>query len=338
MGGSIPGEEMDRGAARSNRRGWPPAVGGALLLALVVVGGRAVAHQDAVEAPRVRGWRTPAPPEHAVDVVFVGDGYQKKHLSPSGKYWTDVNRYAKRFLEEPPMSWYRDSINVWAVFLESKDAGVDGDTALGCHFIDDRRVVFRNEKAVRAAVSLVPSADIALVMVNVERSGGCGTVLSPLDRGDPYFPAPTFSAQDTSSFDIALHELGHSFAGLADEYADSTVADEFPLPKDGKDLDFPNVTLASVLDATSPETIRKTAKWARFLDWKGADHWTWAYEGGYFREHGVYRPFPRCKMRDRGEPFCPLCCATFAQAICKTAGIDFDEAGYARKHPLQLWR
>jgi hypothetical protein len=320
------------------------AAGLALLLVLAAPSHVASGRGD---GPAVRAWLASGPPESSLDVVFVGDGYQRKHLAPEGKFWTDVKRYATRMTTEPPFSWYRARTNVRAVFLESLEEGCDPAptktkraTALGSEFdaADGRLLYFTNHAALARAVDAAGGADIALVMVNTERYGGAGTVLDEVKvRGKP-LPAPTFAAQDTPSFLIALHELGHSFAGLADEYVDPATARDYPLPKDGTDLPEPNVTLSAFLDRTDARSIARTAKWSHFLALPGASKPTWAHEGGYLRATGVWRPWPKCRMLVSEDPYCPICCEEVSKAIVRACGDSWDDAAWHKAHPLSLWK
>jgi hypothetical protein len=175
-------------------------------------------------------------------------------------------------------------------------------------------------------------------MVNVERYGGAGTSLPAIEvRGRP-LPAPTFASQDTASFLIAVHELGHSFATLADEYADPAMVGRRPLPTDGSDLPHPNATLPGHIDVTDFDSVARTAKWKHFLALPGARKHRGAHPGGYFREHGVYRPFVRCRMLSNGDPFCPVCCEEMAKGIHAACGLPWDDAEFHERHPLSLWR
>lgn len=300
------------------------------------------------EGPSVRTWLSSGPSERCVDVVFIGDGYQKKHLSPEGKYWIDVKRYASRLLEEAPFSWYRDKFNVRAVMLESTDEGCDDNekaekkrkTALGSTFDtrDGRLLYFTDAAALERAVKVAGPVDIAFVMVNTERYGGSGTVLAQVKVRDRPLPAPTFAARDTPSFLIAIHELGHSFAGLADEYDDPRAAITFPLPKGDADLAEPNVTLASHIDLKDRASLARTAKWAHFLKLPGGQKPAWAHEGGHFRLKGVYRPWPACKMLKTQDPYCPICCEEVAKAIFTACGEIWDDDAFHKAHPLSLWK
>lgn len=317
----------------------------AALFALVTLPFLVGSARGEAEGPKIRSWLDSGSPESHVDVLFVGDGYQRRHLSRSGKYWRDVNRYAKRFFEERPFAWCRKRCNVRALFVESKDAGCKGsskvddpDTALKSAFSGTRSLRFGDPAALHRLVEGAGPTDIVFVMVNTERYGGGGTTLRSMpSRGRP-LPAPTFSAQDTTSFLVAVHELGHSFARLADEYVEAGKDDRYPLPEGDRDLGYPNVTLASHIDRSSFESVAQSAKWKRFLALRGSKRWTWSYEGGYYRDRGVFRPFPRCMMNKLGDPFCPVCCEALARAVYETCGAAWDEAAYQKAHPLSLWR
>jgi len=316
----------------------------AAILALVAAAGAGRAEET---VPRVRAWLESGPPEKSFDVVFVGDGYTRADLVADGKFWKDVGRYAKRFLAEPPFCWYRAKTNVRAVFLESAEEGCLPDpaatkprTALGSFFDSPkgRLLTFRDHAALEAAVERAGQTDVVLVMVNTERYGGAGTVLeSVIVRGRP-LPAPTFAAQDTASFLIAVHELGHSFAGLADEYVDDAETSTFKLPKGDADLREANVTLAAFVDPAAKGGIRPTTKWAHFAKLPGGAEKSWAHEGGYYRAAGVFRPWPECRMRKRGDAFCPICCEEVSKAVQEAIGEPWDDAAWHVAHPLSLWR
>ncbi len=309
-----------------------------LVLLCLALGPVSLGEEEEEKKPRVRAWRETGPAEERVDIVFVGDGYQRRHLTRTGKFWRDVNRYARELFEERPFSTYKKLFNVYGVFLESKNVALKGETALGCYYASPRLLRFRDAKALVRALAAAPPPDIVFVMVNTEEMGGAGTSLGEIQRRGRPLPAPTFSARDTISFQTALHELGHSFAGLGDEYVDERTAGRYPLPTEGRDLPHANLTLAAHIDVTSRETIRATAKWGRFLDLPGAKRWSWAHEGGYFRGSGVFRPFRRCRMRTVSDVFCPVCCEQIAKAIHEAAGAPWSPEEHLEKHPLRKWR
>jgi hypothetical protein len=292
--------------------------------------------------PTIRYFREAGPPERAVDVVFVGDGYSKSKI---GKFWKDLRRYATRLLKEPPFSWYRKKFSVRGLIIPSRDDGCDlspkeerVSTLLESSFNtpSGRLLVFKNAGLLKKLVTKAGDVDIVFVMVNTEKYGGGGSVLHNHEvRGKP-LPAPTFAACDTRSFLIAIHELGHSLADLADEYSEDS-SHPRPLPEKG-DLPHANVTLERCFDKSSFKTIAATVKWKRFLELKGAKKHEWAHPGAYYRHTGVYRPWKRCMMRESGVPFCPICAKEMSKAILAICGEPWDDAAYHKAHPLSRWK
>lgn len=314
------------------------------LLALSAVGIPLLRIQRADAAPEFEVLRAAGPPETTVDVLFVGDGYTAKQQK--GKYLKDVERYTKRFLEEEPFKGYAKRFGVRAAMVASEHEGCDRSpseekrtTALQSHFDspEGRLLVFKDHDALRAIVLAAGPTDIVFVMVNTETYGGAGTVL-PVPERKTALPAPTFSAQDTRSFLIAIHELGHSFGGLADEYADEALHETFTLPSDGSDLDEANVTLARGLDREKRDELVQRVKWKHFLALPGAAKREWLFEGGFYREKGVFRPWSNCKMRENEATFCPVCDEELTKAILACLGEAFDDAAYHKARPLSQWR
>jgi hypothetical protein len=213
------------------------------------------------------------------------------------------------------------------------------DTALDSHFDHStgRLLRFRDDVRLTRLVARLLPVDLVFVMVNTDRYGGSGTVLRRLYVHGRPLPAPTFASRAEGSFLLAVHELGHAMAGLGDEYADPAMVWRYPMPPPGADLRHPNLMLAPFLDRSSPEGLLRTAKWAPLLAWPGAEKHAWAHEGGYLRQSGVYRAWPRCRMRDTRDPFCPVCCFHMARAMAEAVGDTFVEPEYRRAFPLSLW-
>lgn len=271
-----------------------------------------------------------------VDVVILGDGYVAADLESGGTYERDAKSAVAELFEVEPFHAYRELFNVYAVYAESFDRGAEARpgedklrTIFDCSFDspEGRLLVYQREENVIRLAKLAPEADIVLVMVNDPRYGGSGGVIWE------HTPAPCFSSAP-KSIHIAVHELGHSLAHLGDEYADPREADLRPLPEGTQDLPHPNLTRSTCIDVSSPATIAATAKWKHVLALPGAAPRIGAFEGGYYRESGVFRPQERCKMRASADPFCYVCREELALSIHALCGRKFDHAAYHKTYPI----
>ncbi len=191
-------------------------------------------------------------PKDMVDMVIVAEGYTKNEKDKLKK---DLDKFKKVFLSQEPYKSMRNRFNIYCVFKASEDSGCDEpshgiykNTCLGTTFDSlrlERYLLTEDNKSVRDIAGVVPY-DTLLIMVNQKRYGGGGI----------YNFYCTFTT-DNPWFDyLLLHEFGHSFAGLADEYYTSTVAYNEFYPK-GIEPTEPNIT--ALLD---PENL----KWKDLLD------------------------------------------------------------------------
>jgi hypothetical protein len=157
------------------------------------------------------------------------------------------------------------------------------DTALDArYFYDgttDRLLYINDGKANTALNSGLAdagfTADIRLVTVNDTRYGGGGGFYS------------VYAGGNGSATEVALHEMGHSFNGLADEYGG------FTTPYGGAEPSEINVT--------------KNASGAKWSQWLGYNQpgigVIGAYQGARYYDLGLYRPSNNSKMRSLGQPF-----------------------------------
>jgi hypothetical protein len=210
-------------------------------------------------------------------IIFIGDGYTAADLA-GGEYARVGADSIELMLETAPISYYRKSFNAYIVFAESGERGSDSspavderdtifDTTFGYSGIDRLLVPQNVQECLRycaLAVADPEAIDIVLLSVNDDRYGGSGGLIATFSRNE-------LSAQ------IAVHEIGHSFGGLADEYVDEQLQQYFPLSQLG---DYPNVD-----DTGDPKLV----KWARFIGRDGYEA-VGTFEGGYYRAAGVWRP------------------------------------------------
>ena len=163
-------------------------------------------------------------PHTRVDIAILGEGYTIKEAD---KFKNDFEKFTNIFFNFEPYKSFKDKFNFYGVLKHSEESGVDEPranifkkTTLGLTFNSlgsERYLLTEDNKSVRDVASHVPY-DALLVMVNHSRYGGGGI----------YNLFATFTADNQWHEYLLLHEFGHSFAGLADEYYTSDVAyDEF---------------------------------------------------------------------------------------------------------------
>lgn len=228
------------------------------------------------------------PSSNRVDIVFLGDGYTSTELN---LYQTHINSMMSHFFNEgqDPFPRYSKYFNAHRIDVISQQSGADDpsagtsvNTALDATYRFDgstQRLLYISNAKANAALSLglggAFTADMKLVTVNATQYGGGGGSYA------------VYAGGNISATEVALHELGHSFGGLADEYGG------FTTPYTGDEPSEPNVT-------TDPTG----AKWARWNGYVQPGIGTiGAYEGGRYYEDGIYRPSANSKMRSLGLPF-----------------------------------
>jgi hypothetical protein len=235
------------------------------------------------------------PPDNRVDMVFVGDGYTQGQLD-AGLYANHVLSYADNMFTadgylNDPFSRYAKFFNIHAIDVASTESGADKptsgifvDTALDATYDSsglDRLLTINNAKASALRDQTLSgtgiSADMQLAVVNDSRYGGAGG------------PWAVFAGDNFNAFEIALHELGHSFSNLADEYTD------LPQAYTGSEPSNPN--------ATKDPGGAKWAHWHGFDDPRGDNLDIDAFEGALRFATGVYRPSAESKMRSLGREF-----------------------------------
>jgi hypothetical protein len=172
--------------------------------------------QDLVVVTAHRGGE----PAACVDIAILGEGYL---ATDAALFEADVKHFAAALLGQEPFASLKDRINILGVLKPSQDSGCDeptrgryANTALGCTFNSlgsERYLLTEDNRAIRDVAGAVPY-DVLSIMVNTTRYGGGGI----------YNLFNTFSARNQWSDYVFVHEFGHGFAGLADEYYSSSTA------------------------------------------------------------------------------------------------------------------
>lgn len=190
-------------------------------------------------------------PHIKVDVVILAEGYTAMEEI---KFKHDLDKFTKIFFNQEPYKSNKDKFNVYGVFKASEESGVDEPdhnsfkkTILSATFYSlgsERYLLTEDNKTMRDLAANVPY-DAIYIMVNSKRYGGGGI----------YNLYCTFTADNQWHDYLFLHEFGHSFAGLADEYYTSDVSYNDFYPKGIEPVE-PNIT--ALLDKTN-------IKWKLYL-------------------------------------------------------------------------
>lgn len=162
------------------------------------------------------------PAAEKVDLLVLGEGYTEKELS---KFHADVKRLVEVLFAREPFKGRRKDFNVRALDLPSAETGISRPqsgifrrTPLSAQygiFGSERYVLTYDDRALRDAASAAPY-DFLEILVNDARYGGGGI----------YAHQATASVDTGFAEYVFVHEFGHHFAGLADEYYTSDVAYE----------------------------------------------------------------------------------------------------------------
>lgn len=236
-----------------------------------------------------------------VDLVFIGEGYT---AGEQEKFNADVKRFAGLLFENAPFTEHRSDFNIWGVNIISEESGTDSsgkgifrNTALNSGYYTfgvDRYLTTPDMKSIRDAVWDVP-CDAIFILVNAETYGGGGMY--------NFYAIGTADNERTPG--VFVHEFGHSFAGLADEYFSSEVAysdDFYNLKQEPWE---PNITTLVDFDKKWKDLLPANTPVPTPLDNTHKDG-IGVFEGGGYLAKGIYRPKDHCMMRDYA-PFCPAC-------------------------------
>lgn len=246
--------------------------------------------------------RKTAPPENAIDIAVVAEGYTSRQIS---KFYADVHRLTDHILSHEPFTKYKDRINIYAIAAPSEDAGISmpqnndwKTTAVESHFYtfyEPRYLTTTRIFKLRDYAALVPY-DAIYVLANTKTYGGGGIY---------NFYALT-AADNKLATQVTVHEFGHSFAGLADEYFyDQDVLDNtYDIKKEPWE---PNITSLVQFDrkwkAELPQGIKIPTPVTDSTKTKIG-----VFEGGGYLKKGMYRAFYDCRMRTNQAPeFCKVC-------------------------------
>lgn len=252
----------------------------------------------------------------AIDIAIVGEGYTKEEMEV---FYRDAKETADQILSYEPFKGKADKLNFIAVPVESKESGVSiplkgewKQTAFSSHFstfYSDRYLTTLHLFDLHDALASVPYEHI-IILANTDNYGGGGILNSYV----------LTAAHNPWAMPVVVHEFGHSFGGLADEYFYDDGTDQYDLNTEPWE---PNITTLVNFDSKWKDMIEKKEIVTKaeqalpaYRTLVESDYKVGIYEGGGYLSEGIYRPFPTCRMRDNTYPlFCPVCQRAISRMI-----------------------
>ena len=256
-------------------------------------------------------------PVDRYNLVIVAEGYSKSEL---GQFAIDAQQFADVFFKTPPFDELKCGFNVYRIDVSSTDSGADdpvacggtgtsADTYFDASFCNAgiRRLLLVNTTTVQNLVNAeVPQWHQVLVIVNSTIWGGSGGSIGVTSK------SPGWE-------NIAIHEMGHSAFGLADEYPywagcgtdtdrDNYTGGEPGEPNVTKDSNRATIKWSDLILTSTPMPTTTNADCTQCDPQPSpvATGTVGAFEGARYYHCGVYRPEFECMMRDFSS-FCAVC-------------------------------
>jgi hypothetical protein len=234
------------------------------------------------QSPTVKSLMVNGSLESRINLVILGDGYQEHELD---KFEADAVKIADDFFDESPYREYKSYFNTYVVSVASNESGAASDPSnlidnyYGSTYnfagIQRLLVATRSARITGILANHFPQYDQVIMLVNDSRYGGSGGWIAT-------------ASTHTSSSELVRHEIGHSFASLADEYY---AGDQYASER------------ANMTRNTDPTTV----KWKNWMGFGGIGIYQHCCGGNSAQ---WYRPHENCKMRFLNRDFCSVCSQT----------------------------
>ncbi len=245
-----------------------------------------------------------------IDLAFLAEGYTAAEMD---KFEQDARRIWDYMISIPPFDKHKKDFNIWMVKSPSEESGTDlphdgiyKNTVLNSSFytFESTRYLTTSDLKTMHDVAEVVPYDHIIVLVN-----------SPVYGGGGFYNYYSISSVDNIlSNKVCIHEFGHGFVGLADEYynTNDTFVDTTHTQIEPWE---PNITTlvdfdskwAHLLGEYTPVPTPRTPEWEETLG---------VFEGGGYSAKGIYSPFQDCRMKSNDpEGFCPACSEAIEETI-----------------------
>lgn len=242
-------------------------------------------------------------PAKKVDIVLLPEGYTEKQRK---LFMDDCRNFAEYFFSYSPYSENQDNFNIRAVWAPSEDEGPDipgkniwNKTRLnGSYYTfgSERYLMIKDFQGVRDVAANAPY-DYIYILANTEKYGG-GAIYN--------FYGISAAHHVNESGKIYIHEFGHLFAGLGDEYVGGVEYSDFYSPE--VEPWEPNLTTLVHFDRKWEDMLPRGTK-IPTPDIQANEGKLGVYQGGGYVSKGVYRPWVNCLMNNLHtiDVFCPVC-------------------------------
>lgn len=152
--------------------------------------------------------------KNCIDVAILAEGYTEKEMD---LFYQDAQQACESLFSHEPFRSMKQKFNIVAVASPSIDSGVSvprenlwKQTAVHSHFdtfYSERYLTTSRVKSIHNALAGIPYEHI-IILANTHVYGGGGI----------YNSYTLTTAHHPMFKPVVVHEFGHSFAGLADEY------------------------------------------------------------------------------------------------------------------------
>jgi hypothetical protein len=240
-------------------------------------------------------------PNRRIKFVFLGDGFTTAQQTD---FINRVTGFSTNLFTQEPFKSYKNFFNIYAIKVPSNQSGADhpndadddvvpqtqptlvADTYFDVTFdyANVHRLVYpKNVQAVYDVLSAnFPLYNQSFIFSNSTYYGGAGGTFAT-------------STVNSASDEVAIHEIGHSFGGLADEYM---IGGQGERPNRQK--------IVPTIPSTPIDPL--TIKWKNWIGSENIDVFPIGVEDWY-------RPHENCKMRKLDVPFCAVCKEAFINKI-----------------------
>ena len=237
-----------------------------------------------------------------IDIVFIPEGYTRNEME---QFKEDCKESMKSIFQHKPFGKLKDKFNFITVEIPSEHSGVSvpknnmwKNTAVGSHFdtfYSERYLTTSNIKKLYDILDGIPCESI-IILANTEEYGGGGiynNYMLSAARGRDYKA-------------VIVHEFGHSFAGLADEYFyDDQYVSMYPA---GTEPWEQNLTTLTDFESKWKDMLPVGTRIPTDADGKDIYTKIGVYEGGGYQSKGVFRPAQDRRMHtNKALDFCPVC-------------------------------